>query len=118
MQLPIASLNLDFQPEENLVAEVVERYVSKFRHGDFIQAVTVYNDGLTFWLFDGFHRVKAATIIGRKEIDAEIGQGTFQDMEKQWAIRPSLEQGTPQTDQSIRVAKSIKPLVQSLRYAS
>lgn len=37
--------------------------------------VIVYNDGKTYWLADGFHRVAAWERIGRQEVPAEVRQG-------------------------------------------
>ena len=81
-KLPIASINSTLKSSRHLIAEVVQRYVARFQQGDHIEPVTVYDDGTSFWLFDGFHRLKAATLFGRHEIDAEIIRGSFEDMEK------------------------------------
>ena len=41
--------------------------------------VIVFHDGADYWLADGFHRVEAARKIDRKEIEAEIRDGTARD---------------------------------------
>jgi ParB-like nuclease domain len=84
MKLPIRSINRDFQPEENLDLETVEKYVSAVKNGETFPAVTVYSDGQKFWLFDGFHRIKALRTLKIKEVEADIVKGTYEDMEACW----------------------------------
>ena len=99
-KITITSINLDFKSEKTLIAEVVQRYISRLQHGDHLEPVTIFSDGTGFWLFDGFHRVKAAKLFGRHEVEAEILRGTFRDMEQQWLqlleTPPDLRDGNPQ----------------------
>jgi hypothetical protein len=64
--------------------ETVARYVQALQNGQTIERITVYSDGNSYLLFDGFHRVKAAQILSMKTIEAEIVFGTFSDMEARW----------------------------------
>ena len=82
VKLPLESIGLDFQPEENLLPEIVDRYICAVQSGEALPAVTVYSDGSNYWLFDGFHRMKAARTLVLGEIEAEIISGNLQDMEQ------------------------------------
>lgn len=87
--LLISSIRLDFQPEENLLPEVVASYAEVIRRGEEPEPVVVRFDGENYWLQDGFHRIKAASSLGRIKINAEIIPGTPADMEAEW--RTALE---------------------------
>jgi len=83
-RLRIDSLNLDFQSEREIDPDKVLEYVHVMRQRKAISPVTVYFDGKTYRLFDGFHRVRAARDLQRKTINAEVVQGTLADMHEQW----------------------------------
>ena len=57
---------------------VVEQYKEAMLAGDTFPPVHIIRDGDTLWLADGFHRVSAAILAGRAEIDAVIVDGTKQ----------------------------------------
>ena len=58
---------------------VVEEYAEVFREGVTFPPVTVYYDGESYWLADGFHRVQAAAVAGIESIAADIRRGTRRD---------------------------------------
>jgi uncharacterized ParB-like nuclease family protein len=58
---------------------IIEETVAALRNGETLPPVTVYSDGATYWLFDGFHRIKACQILNLKEIEADVVPGTYQD---------------------------------------
>ncbi|MEM5838726.1 ParB N-terminal domain-containing protein, partial [Pediococcus acidilactici] len=58
---------------------VVEEYVEAFREGATFPPVTVYYDGESYWLADGFHRVQAVEAAGIERIAADVRQGTRRD---------------------------------------
>ena len=95
LRLPISSIGLDFQPEECLDDETIERYAAVLRAGGAVLPVVVNFDGEHYWLRDGFHRIKAALKIGLEEIEAEVIRGTYEDMETEW--RAGLEQAKAAT---------------------
>lgn len=70
------------QPRESIDYGVVDDYAEAMQAGVILPAVTVYYDGATYWLADGFHRVEAALKLERESIDAEVKQGTRRDA--QW----------------------------------
>ncbi len=82
--LPIEAIRLDFQPPENLDPDTVQKFAEALRAGGKIPAVRVYSDGKSHWLADGFHRLEAARMIGLREIEAEVIQGTRADLEADW----------------------------------
>jgi hypothetical protein len=61
--------------DEDVVAEYAELYA----HGVDLPAVTVFHDGSTYWLADGFHRYWASKRADRAAIAVEIHQGTRRD---------------------------------------
>lgn len=57
----------------------VAEYADAMTAGTVFPAVTVFHDGATYWLADGFHRHAAALQAGRADVDAEIRPGTQRD---------------------------------------
>lgn len=80
--LPISKIRLDFQPGENLIPEVVQKYIED---GGPFDPLTVKFDGTNYFLEDGFHRLEAARRLGHTAIDAEVSPGTLADMEANFA---------------------------------
>lgn len=67
------------QPRAQLDAFVVSDYTEAMERGDSFPPVRVVYDGEDYWLWDGFHRLKAAEKLGRETIEAEVSAGTHQD---------------------------------------
>jgi hypothetical protein len=84
IRLPIRLIRLDFQPEENLIQETVEEFTALLRGGHSFPPITVYFDGEIYWLFDGFHRLRASRKLRRRTIEAEVVLGTYADMDAEW----------------------------------
>jgi hypothetical protein len=63
------------QMDENWVNEIADSIVN----GDTMPPVIVFHDGTDYWLADGFHRVRAHRKLRRREIEADIRQGTNRD---------------------------------------
>jgi transcriptional regulator with XRE-family HTH domain len=61
--------------DENLVAE----YAEDMQDGDQFPPITLFNDGVKYWLADGFHRYFATKKVGYLEINAEVESGTKRD---------------------------------------
>jgi len=69
------------QPRATINEDVVKDYADVLQAGDNLPPVTVYRDGATHWLADGFHRWHA-TRKARGEtgvIEADIREGTKRD---------------------------------------
>ena len=82
--LPIASIRIDggTQPRAVLDFEAIEDYAEAMSAGVKFPPVTVFYDGDSYWLADGFHRVKAAYAAGFDAVLCDIQQGTIE--EAQW----------------------------------
>ena len=81
VRLRIDVINLEFQEPECLDVEAVHKYKQAALSGQALPAVHCYWDGHTYRLFDGFHRIAALRVLGIAEVDAEITDGTREDME-------------------------------------
>lgn len=84
MQLEITSIRTDggTQPRANYHFGAADAYAEDMEAGANFPPVVVFYDGTEYWLADGFHRILAATKIGRMVIDTDVRQGTQQDA--QW----------------------------------
>jgi len=83
-RLPISRIRLDggTQPRAAIHLQTVSDYMNDMANGAEFPPVDVFYDGSSYWLADGFHRIKAAEKSGRNEIACELHQGTQQDA--QW----------------------------------
>jgi hypothetical protein len=79
--LAIDAIRMDgsTQPRAELKAETIADYAEAIGHGDKFPPVTVFHDGSSHWLGDGYHRVRAAIVAGLKEIDADVRMGDRRD---------------------------------------
>jgi transposase-like protein len=79
--LDISLLRMDggTQPRAKIDEALVQEYRDDFRAGDHFPPVIVFFDGTSYWLADGFHRVRGAKLARKKTILAEIRQGTQRD---------------------------------------
>ena len=59
--------------------ETVAAYAEAIKDGVEFPAVTVFCDGLEYWLADGFHRFHAYRRAGKDKIPAEVRQGEQRD---------------------------------------
>ena len=81
-KLALASLCLDAGTQMRADDElpfVVGDYAEAMKDGAKFPPVTVFSDGTTSWLADGFQRVKAAQQIRYTEIHADIRPGSLRD---------------------------------------
>lgn len=67
------------QPRDRIDAKVAEDYAEAIADGAELPAVTVFYDGSTYWLADGFHRAVAHDRLGLSDIAADVRQGTQRD---------------------------------------
>ena len=79
--VPMADITQDprLQPRAALDPETVEDYTARYAEGVAMPEVTIFYDGATYWLGDGFHRVASATKAGLDAIPADVRDGTFRD---------------------------------------
>ncbi|HHH75964.1 MAG TPA: hypothetical protein ENL03_02930 [Phycisphaerae bacterium] len=79
--LPIDQIRIDggTQPRVSIDEQVVDDYSQLYSAGTDMPPVTVFFDGATYWLADGFHRYWANRKIENDQILAEVHQGTQRD---------------------------------------
>jgi hypothetical protein len=82
--LAISTLRKDGGTQHRITIDpsIVEEYAALMLEGVVFPPVTVWYDGMDYWLTDGFQRVAAAEHAGTAHVDAEVLQGTLQDA--QW----------------------------------
>ncbi len=64
------------QPRAALNLEMIDEYSEVMNEGKEFPPVTVFYDGNTYWLADGFHRLEAAKKISSPTIPVDVRQGT------------------------------------------
>ena len=67
------------QTREKLNEATVKEYVEAIKAGSTFPPVTLFFDGSSYWLADGFHRYFAAKKAGKKQIHEDITPGTQRD---------------------------------------
>lgn len=83
--LEITSIRMDggTQAREGIDKDTVESFAQAMHNGAKFPPITLYYDGESNYLTDGFHRVQAALYNGETEIQAKVIQGTHEDAK--WA---------------------------------
>ena len=79
MKIKIADLDLSLQTRAGTDADTINNYAEAMADGAQFPDVTVFTDGETYWLADGFHRVLAAKSNGKASISADVRKGTEDD---------------------------------------
>ena len=79
MRIKIADLDLTLQTRAGTDADTIKNYAEAMADGAQFPDVTVFTDGETYWLADGFHRVLAAKSNGKTAISADVRKGTEDD---------------------------------------
>ena len=76
-KIKISKVNMDggTQPRSSINQTVVEEFAADMRDGATFPPVIVFYDGDQYWLADGFHRVRAALMLGSSSIACDIHQG-------------------------------------------
>lgn len=65
----------DCQPRTAIDPRIVDDYADDMTEGAAFPPLTVYHDGTTYWLADGFHRLAAAMRLGLAEIACDVRAG-------------------------------------------
>lgn len=96
---------MDLYPRVLIDTNTVRNYYEAMRSGEVFPPVVLTND---YVLIDGFHRVEASILLGRKEIDAVVIQN---DLTKQeifsLAVELNLRHGKRLTEKDIERVKSL-----------
>ena len=82
IQIDLIRMDGGTQPRLGISWEIAYEYGDLMAEGVKLPPVTVFYDGLEYWLADGFHRVHAAKSQDIAEITADVLQGTLEDA--QW----------------------------------
>ena len=103
--LPLNKIRIDggTQARVEIDLSTVERYVEAMRDGDELPPITVYFDGVEYWLADGFHRYHAHRSAELDDIAAEVKEGTRRDAIL-YAVGTNAEHGKPRTNKDKRRA--------------
>lgn len=77
----VASIRIDggTQPRQSINEQVVSEYAEALQAGEKLPPVVVFHDGTDHWLADGFHRYHAHRKAKRKDIAADVREGTRRD---------------------------------------
>lgn len=86
--------------------EAIESYAEEMNHGTVFPPITLFYDGSTYWLADGFHRYLAAKRIGLPTIHAEVRAGGRIDALKH-ALGANATNGVYRTNADKRNAAAI-----------
>jgi hypothetical protein len=67
------------QPRTRIDEQHVRDLAEKFTAGVALPSVSLFYDGVDYWLADGFHRYHAARSVSREELDSVVYDGTRRD---------------------------------------
>ncbi|MGN6538922.1 MAG: ParB/RepB/Spo0J family partition protein [Mesorhizobium sp.] len=98
--LDLSEIKLDqsAQPREALNNDRISEYADAMKAGDQFPPLTVFHDGSTYWLADGFHRHYAAQHAGRKHIRCHVRQGGLRDAIL-WSVGANAKHGLARSDE-------------------
>jgi uncharacterized ParB-like nuclease family protein len=98
LNIKLISIDKGTQPRAEISQETVDDYALALENGDKFPPVTVFNDGVFYYLADGFHRYFAHLKLGRAGIHADVVAGTLRDAKlysykanQSHGLRPSME---------------------------
>lgn len=79
IELSKVRIDGELQPRAELNQDTIAEYAEAYKSGANLPPVTLFFDGSSYWLADGFHRYNAARDAGRTTIYEEIIPGTLRD---------------------------------------
>jgi hypothetical protein len=102
----------DTQVRCQLDEQTVSDYADAIKRGETLPPVIVFDDGSAKWLASGFHRVAGHRAAGKREIAAEVHQGTREDA-RWFALGANKANGLRMTSadkaHAIRLALKTRP---------
>ena len=116
MKIKLADLRLDggTQPREKISQEVVQEYMDLLNDGAEFPPITVFYDGTSRWLADGFHRYFAHKRAGRLEIEVDQQSGSLRDAVL-WSVGANSDHGIRRTNADKR--KAVMTLLDDLEWS-
>lgn len=94
------------QPREKLDQELIEEYAEAISGGAVFPPIEVFYDGENYWLVDGFHRLHAHELAGKRSIRAVVKQGD-QRAAILYSLGVNAEHGKRRTNQDKRRAVTV-----------
>jgi hypothetical protein len=81
VKVEISKIRIDCgtQSRAELSQPVIEEYAEAMKDGDVFPAITLFDDGGSLYLADGFHRYFANQRLGNTEVEATVVQGTLRE---------------------------------------
>ena len=81
IELPIASITVDTraQSRDGIDVDLVSEYADAMREGAIFPPMTVFDDGTTYWLSEGFHRFYAYAKIEATHCSCVVKQGGLRE---------------------------------------
>lgn len=81
MKIKITQIRIDGNTQNRAEIDqgVVNEYAEAIIEGAKFPPVTLFHDGVDYWLADGFHRYHAHNKIEALDIDADVKNGTYRD---------------------------------------
>lgn len=117
LTVPLEKLRINggTQPRVELNEAAVADYAETIRMAGNLPPVTVYFDGIDFWLADGFHRYHAHRAAGAMEIEAEVREGTRRDAVL-FSVGANASHGLRRTNEDKR--RSVQTLLDDAEWAA
>jgi hypothetical protein len=91
------------QPRVEINQDVVADYAEQLQNGAEFPPVTVFFDGVVYWLADGFHRYHSHRQAGRDAINADVREGSLRDAIL-YSVGANSEHGLRRTNDDKRKA--------------
>jgi transposase len=81
MKVEMSKIRIDCgtQNRAELSQPVIEEYAEAMKDGDVFPAITLFDDGGSLYLADGFHRYFANQRLGNTEVEAIVMDGTLRE---------------------------------------
>jgi hypothetical protein len=106
LELRLINILADTQMRVSIDHDTVDEYADALREGAEFPAVSVFTNGLMYWLADGFHRYYAAREAAVGTIIADVYQGTLRDAQM-YAMGANANHGLRRTNADKRHAVEV-----------
>jgi ParB-like chromosome segregation protein Spo0J len=79
LKLSVIESEISLQPRAEFRLDWIEEYATDLENGAVFPPIVVFFDGTSYWLADGFHRLRAHQRAGLDTIQADVRGGTQRD---------------------------------------